>query len=290
MVDTAAVRRRGSGLLRTTEAVVLVAVAAALVAPAFVHAYEVWSTTEEFSFGFLIPPISIGLIVWRRATIRRSVGRGANTGLLLALPSLAIYLLAHRIELHALGGLMVPPLLIGATVYLVGWNTGREIAFPVAFLAFGLGVFRGLLDSVGFVLQEITAYGASLLAHGVGIPVIRDGLILSSDTFAFVVAEPCSGMSSLLSLLALGALWTHVAKGPLPARLVVIASILPLVVVANSTRVALVLVVASWFGQDAALGFFHSVSSLILFGMALIGLMLVSRSVGCKTLTLASSS
>jgi exosortase len=290
MVDTAAVRRRGSGLLRTTEAVVLVAVAAALVAPAFVHAYEVWSTTEEFSFGFLIPPISVGLIVWRRAAIRRSVGRGANTGLLLALPSLAIYLLAHRIELHALGGLMVPPLLIGAIVYLVGWNTGREIAFPVAFLAFGLGVFRGLLDSVGFVLQEITAYGASLLAHGVGIPVIRDGLILSSDTFAFVVAEPCSGMSSLVSLLALGALWTHVAKGPLPARLVVIASILPLVVVANSTRVALVLVVASWFGQDAALGFFHSVSSLILFGMALIGLMLVSRSVGCKTLTLASSS
>ena len=290
MVDTAAVRRRGSGLLRTTEAVVLVAVAAALVAPAFVHAYELWSTTEEFSFGFLIPPISVGLIVWRRAAIRRSVGRGANTGLLLALPSLAIYLLAHRIELHALGGLMVPPLLIGATVYLVGWNTGREIAFPLAFLAFGLGVFRGLLDSVGFVLQEITAYGASLLAHGVGIPVIRDGLILSSDTFAFVVAEPCSGMSSLVSLLALGALWTHVAKGPLPARLVVIASILPLVVVANSTRVALVLVVASWFGQDAALGFFHSVSSLILFGMALIGLMLVSRSVGCKTLTLASYS
>src|SRR4051795_11626268 len=122
MMDPGAAHRRGYGILHTTEALLLVVVTAALVAPAFVHAYQVWSTTEEFRFGFLIPPISVGLIVWRRAAIRRSVGRGANTGLLLALPSLAVYLLAHRIELHALGGLMVPPLLIGATVYLVGWN------------------------------------------------------------------------------------------------------------------------------------------------------------------------
>jgi exosortase len=290
MIDAGAARRRGHGIVCTAEALLLVVVTAALVAPAFIHAVQVWSTTEEFSFGFLIPPTSVGLILWKWPAIRRSVGRGANTGLLLALPALAVYLLAHRTELHALGGLMVPPLLIGTTVYLVGWSTGREIAFPVGFLAFGLAVFRGLLDSVGFALQQVTAYGASLLAHGVGVPVVRDGLILSSDTFAFVVAEPCSGMSSLVSLLALAALWTHVVRGPLSARVVVVASILPLVLVANSTRVALVLLVASWFGQDAALGFFHSASSLILFGMALVGLILVSRLVGCRTFIFASSS
>jgi exosortase len=184
---------------------------------------------------------------------------------------------------------MVPPLLIGAAVYLFGWRTGREIAFPVGFLAFGLGLFRGLLDTVGFALQGITAYGASALAQSMGVPVIRDGLVLSSDTFAFVVAEPCSGMSSLVSLLALAALWTHVVQGSVPARLAVIVSILPLVVAANGTRVALVLLVASWFGQDAALGFFHSVSSLVLFGVALSGLILVSRLAGCKAFTIASS-
>ena len=290
MMDAVAIRRHGYEVVKATGALLLVVVTAALVAPAFIHAYQVWSTTEEFSFGFLIPPTSAGLIVWRWRAIRRSCGHGANTGLLIALPSLFVYLVAHRIELHALGGLMVPPLLIGAVVYLVGWSTGREVAFPLAFLGFGLGVFRGLLDSVGFALQQVTAYGASLLAHGVGVPVIRDGLILSSDKFAFVVAEPCSGMSSLVSLLALAALWTHVAKGRVSARLLVIASILPLVVAANSTRVALVLVVASWLGQDAALGFFHSLSSLVLFGMALIGLTLVSRIVGCKVFTLAASS
>jgi exosortase len=179
--------------------------------------------------------------------------------------------------------------MIGAIAFLFGWRTARQVAFPLAFLAFGLALFRGLLDSVGFGLQGITSVGASTLASGVGIPVVRDGLVLSSDRFAFVVAEPCSGMSSLVSLLALAALSTYVAQGSIPARAAVIGSALPLVIVANSIRVASVLAVANWFGEDAALGFFHSASSLLLFGMALGGLVLTSRVVGCRVFEHATS-
>ena len=267
--------------------VALTAVTALLVMPAFVHAVEVWSTTEEFSFGFLVPPLSAALLVWRRGSIRRSLAGGATSGLLLVVPSLLVYIVAQRMQIHALAGFAVPPLLIGAVVYLAGWQAGREVAFPIGFLVFGLGLFRGLLDSVGFALQGITAAGAYMLAHALGVPVIRDGLMLSSQTFAFIVAEPCSGLSSLVSLLALAALWTYVAQGTLPARAAVVASALPLVIVANSTRVALVLLAAQWFGQEVAMGFFHSVSSLVLFGIALSGLMLVSRVVGCTAFTRA---
>jgi exosortase len=259
-----------------------------LAAPVFVHAYRVWSTTEEFSFGYLIPPISVGLLFWRRAAIRRGVGPGATAGLAIIIPSLVLYAAASRLGIHALAGIAVPVLLIGEVVYLFGWRTGQAVMFPVGFLVFGLALFRGLLDSVGFALQGITAVGAYTLAHAIGVPVIRDGLVLSSQTFAFIVAEPCSGMSSLVSLLALAALWTYVAQGSLAARAAVIFSALPLVVIANSTRVALVLFVAQTAGQDAALGFFHGLSSLVLFGLAVCGLTLVSRVVGCKALLSAT--
>jgi len=255
-----------------------------LAAPVFLHAYLVWSTTEEFSFGYLVLPISLGLLFWRRAAIRRGLGPGATGGLGIIIPALALYVAAARLGIHALAGIALPALLIGEAVYLFGWRTGRAVLFPVGFLVFGLALFRGLLDSVGFALQGITAVGAYTLAHAIGIPVIRDGLVLSSQTFAFIVAEPCSGMSSLVSLLALAALWTYVAQGSLAARAAVICSALPLVVIANSTRVALVLLVAQTAGQDAALGFFHSLSSLVLFVLAACGLVLVSRMVGCKTL------
>jgi exosortase len=266
--------------------IVLGVATAVLLWPAASHAVEVWSTTEEFSYGFLIPPVA-ALVIWlRRAELLRSVGAGATAGLAIVIPSLIVYLGGERLGIHAIAGLAVSPLLFGAAVYLWGWAAGRVLAFPFAFLAFGLGVFRGLLDSVGFALQGITAVGAATFAQVLGLPVMRDGLILSSDRFAFIVADTCSGMSSLVSLLALATLWVYVARGTLTGRMAVLLSAIPLTIVANSLRVTLVLVVANSFGQEAALGFFHGASSLVLFGFALSGLVVISRLVGCRSLNL----
>jgi exosortase len=263
--------------------VVLALSTAVLVWPAFAHAVQVWSTTEEFSYGFLIVPVSLIVIWLRRATLLRSFAPGNTVvGLITILPALLAYLVAWRLGIHALAGIAVSPLLVGVAIYTWGLRAGRVLAFPLGFLAFGLGAYRGLLDTLGFALQGITASGATLLAQSLGVAVQRDGLILTSDRFAFIVAEQCSGMSSLVSLLALAALWTYVARGSLAGRGAVILATVPLVVLANSTRVALVLLVASQFGQDAALGFFHGASSLVLFGMALSGLVLISRMVGCR--------
>ena len=163
----------------------------------------------------------------------------------------------------------------------MGLANGPRPGLPIGFLVFGLGVFRGLLDTVGFALQGITALGAGTLAKSSACPCTRDGLVLSSDRFAFIVAEPCSGMSSLVSLLALSALWTYVARGSMTARAAVLLSVAPLAIFANSVRVTAVLVVAQLYGQDAAIGFFHGASSLVVFGLALGGLFAVSRLVGC---------
>jgi len=282
-----------SGAPRRTAAQVICAGALVLLTwPAFAHAIEVWSTTEEFSFGFLVPPVSALLIWWHRAELRASLGRGANSGLAIVFVALAVYLLAYRVGINALAGFAVVPLLLGVVVYLWGWAAGRVLAFPIGFLAFGLGLYRGLLDSVGFAMQGVTATGAAALASAAGVGVVRDGLVLrssgfASSEFAFVVAQTCSGMSSLVSLLALAALWTHVAQGKLGARFAVLASVLPLVILANTMRVSLVLLIASSYGQEAALGFFHGASSLMLFGLALAGLLVVSRVVGCKVPRLA---
>jgi exosortase len=247
----------------------------------------VWSTTEEFGFGFLVLPVAALLVWWHAGELRRAIGAGANSGLAIVLAAIALYLLGHRAGINALAGLAVVPLLWGMVVFLGGWGAARVLAFPIGFLAFGLALYRGLLDSVGFALQGITAVGAAGMAGVLGVPVIRDGLVLYNDQFAFVVAQPCSGMSSLVSLLALASLWVHLARGNRLGRLAVLGSVLPLVIVANTTRVALVMLIAWWFGQDAALGFFHEASSLLLFGLALSGMLLVSRVVGCKAPLLA---
>ena len=280
-------RISGTQIIRVTLCVALIVAVGLFIWPAATHAIEVWSTDEEFTFGFVIPPLSAGVVWLRRRALARAIGPGAHGGLAIVLAGIALSVIGGRMGLHAIAGLAVIPLLWGVAAYLQGWKAARVLAFPIAFLAFGFGLYRGLLDSVGFTLQEITAMGAATIGRAVGLPVVRDGLILHSQQFAFVVAEQCSGMSSLLSLLALGALWVSSARGPIPARLAVMLGILPLVVIANTTRVTLVLLVATWFGQDAALGFFHGASSLVLFALALLGLLVLSRLLGCEAPTFA---
>jgi exosortase len=263
--------------------------------PAVGHAIEVWSTDEEFTYGFLVIPIAIGILWWRRAALRASLGRGSAWGLGLVVLGVLLTLLSRRIGINALAGIAVTPLLIGVVWYLWGARAARVVAFPCIYLIFGLGLYRGLLSSVGFGLQELTAHGAGWAGQTLGLPVLRDGLILHSSSaaptaFAFVVAQACSGMSSLLSLLSLAALWIYATRGPGSGKAIVLLGVAPLVIMANTTRVTLVLVVGATLGQDAALGFFHGVSSLLLFGIALSGLLGLGRIVGCRLPTLASSS
>ena len=276
-------------------ALVLVGLAlVVLVWPVFAHAIEVWVTDEEFTYGFLITPIALGMLWWRRDALRRSIGRGHVAGLAIVGLAIVAMLASRRMNINALGGIAVSPLLIGLAIYLWGWRAGRVVAFPALFLIFGLGLYRGLLNSLGFELQEITAGGAALATQLIGLDVVRDGLILQAASnpprYAFVVAEACSGMSSLLSLLALAAVVLFASSGPFFGRAAVIVGVLPLVVVANITRVTLVLVIANAFGEDVAIGFFHGASSLVLFGLALSGLLLLTRMVGCKLPTFAISS
>jgi exosortase len=266
-----------------------------LVWPAFAHAIEVWSTDEEFTYGFLIPPIALGILWWRRAALRSAVGQGHASGLVIVVAAIVLMLISHRAGINALGGVAVTPLLIGITVYLWGWRAGRAVAFPSTFLIFGLGLYRGLLNSAGFLMQDITAGGATLAGRSIGLEIVREGLLVHSSAtaspqYAFVVAQACSGMSSLLSLLTLASLWIYATRGSLPGRAAVVLAVVPLVVIANTTRVTLVLLIAANFGQDTALGFFHGASSLVLFGMALVGLLAVSRIVGCKLPAFATSS
>src|SRR5437762_3430856 len=54
---------------------------AVVIWPALVHASEVWSTDEEFTYGFLIPPVALLIVWWQRDALRRSVGMGHTSGL-----------------------------------------------------------------------------------------------------------------------------------------------------------------------------------------------------------------
>src|SRR6478672_9712801 len=72
-----------------------------LVWPIFAHAIEVWVTDEEFTYGFLIAPIALGMLWWRRAALRQSIGRGHWAGLAIIMLAIVAMLVSRRTNINA---------------------------------------------------------------------------------------------------------------------------------------------------------------------------------------------
>jgi exosortase len=104
------------------------------------------------------------------------------------------------------------------------------------------------------------------------VSVLREGNILTlPHQVQLNVAEACSGIRSLISLIALTALTTMLARfrqTPWWARFVFILSSIPIALLANASRVAGTGLLAYQFGQSAAEGFFHSLSGGLMFIIA----------------------
>lgn len=251
--------------------------------PIFAHAVQVWTTDQEFSFGLLAPPIALCLLWLRRARLREALGPGWNAGVILLLCGLLMLLISARSGVHVIGGASFVVAVLGATAYLYGRAAAQVIFFPTAFLTISLSLYRGLLASVGFFLQGLTARYATTAASMLGVPVRRVGVDLFAGQFHFVVAEACSGLSSLLALLWLGTLIVGFARMSLPRRLALIALIAPIVLVANVVRVTLVLALAQVFGLAVAHGFIHGFFDAALFLAALSLFFLVGSVLQCHS-------
>jgi exosortase len=90
------------------------------------------------------------------------------------------------------------------------------------------------------------------------------------------VADACSGLRSLVSLLALAVAMAFLTQqGPIK-RTVLIVSALPIAIATNMFRVIATGVLAQFYGAKAAEGFFHEFAGMAVFALAMVLLIAVS--------------
>jgi len=178
---------------------------------------------------------------------------------------LAMLVAGSRGNVHALAGASLLPVALGTLAFLHGTAAARIAALPVALVSAGLSLYRGLLAPLGFALQQVTAQASAAVAATAGVPVTRSGVDLVTPHVHLVVAEACSGMDSLLALLCVGALFAGVVRASAVRRLLLMALVLPIILVANVLRVTLVLVLSEPFGQAVAQGLPHELLSASVF-------------------------
>jgi exosortase len=239
--------------------------------------WHIWWQNPNYSHGFLIPVVSAVMLWQRRVRLRALRAQPSVWGLALVGLGLALHLAGLRAEVTLAQGYGLLLVLAGIVLHLGGWPWLRVLAFPLAFLVFMLPGPPLLMNQVSFALKAVASRASGLLLEALGIPVAREGAILYLPAGPLAVENPCSGLRSLLALLALGALMARSGSVPLWKRLALFAAAWPVAVLANVVRITALGLVATTASLELAVGKAHDVSGYVLFLIALGMLELVRR-------------
>lgn len=232
---------------------------------------------DAYSHGPIIAAVAAWL-VWRsRAALVDEASQPAPlAGAVVLLGGLALYLLGRTQSLMVFEAASLIPVAAGAMLMLRGAQGLRAMAFPILFLGFLVPLPGFVLDLVGVPLKEVVSAAVTWLLQLLAYPVEREGVVLWVGDHQMLVADACSGLNSLYSLVALGLLYAHVtqrtgrsARSNLARTALLLAAVLPIAVVANIARVLALVLVTYHFGEDAAKGWVHDLAGLLVFGVAL---------------------
>lgn len=236
---------------------------------------------EYYGHGFMIPFIT-GYLIYRR---REEMAAAPREGFLIGLPviilGLALHVAAILKDVNFPQGFALVTVIIGLVIWLWGWPATKVILFPLIFLLFMVPMGRLLVDKFAQPMQLWAARLAGGSAAFLGLPVVREGTSLQIPGYRFEVAIPCSGLKSAIAMTALGALYAYVLVAPMTKRLLIFFMSLPAALVANTVRIWMTLIMAQSFGPKAAEGFFHSLSGMFVFVIALVALFLFGSLIGC---------
>lgn len=246
--------------------------------------WQIWMRSEYYGHGFIIPVISGYLIYRRRSELLQVAPETDLRGLALLLPGLGFFLAAINRDVNFVQGFAMVIVFGGLIMLLWGPGRAKLLLFPVAFLAFMIPVDRLLVQQFSNPLQ---IYGAAVAAHTVGfigVPVELRGTTIAIPDYTFEVAQACSGLKSIIAMSALAALFAFLVDGPPWKRVLLFVAGAPIAMGANSVRITFTLILGRAFGPEAAEGFFHTLSGLMVFILALIGLFLMARLLRCDAM------
>jgi exosortase len=239
-----------------------------------------WRHDENYSHGFLVVPFAAFVAWTRRDALRRAPLRPAAGGLALLAISL-LMLTAGKLGAELfLTRLSLVGVLAGSIAFVWGRAHLRILAFPVACLLFMVPLPAIVFNQVTFPLQLVASTIGEGVIRSFGIPVLREGNVLELPSRTLEVAEACSGIRSLVSLLMLAVVLGHFTGQRTVARVLIALSAIPLAIVANAMRVAGTGITSEWISPTAAEGFLHTFSGMVMFAIALLGLAAVQHIAG----------
>jgi exosortase len=224
------------------------------------HLMSQWYHDPDFSHGFFVPLFSAFVLWQERTLLTRIALKPSWTGLGVILSALCLLVLGQMGAELFLSRLSLLLLLAGAVILFFGWNLFRAVLFPWAFLLLMIPIPKVAFNQITFPLQLLASRVAADILRSplFGVPVLREGNVIYLASMALEVAEACSGIRSLMSLLTLAIIYGYLMERRMWVRWALALASVPIAVAANCVRIIGTGLLVQYWNADKADGYFHA--------------------------------
>jgi exosortase len=235
-------------------------------APVLSHLVRQWWDEPDYSHGFLVPLFSAYVLWQRRDRLRRVAPRPSWAGMAILCGSLCVLFIGLLGAELFLERISLLGSIVGLMVWLWGWRMVRAAAFPLTLLIMMIPLPGVIYYQLVFPLQILASRLATWVLRTLNLfPVLREGNVLVLPSTRLEVAEACSGLRSLLSLLTIAAVYAYLMEKNNLVRCVLCLLVFPIAVIGNAGRVVFAAISAELAGASAIEGWAHFLSGLFLF-------------------------
>lgn len=239
--------------------------AALLFAQAIGQLYAIWNLQPEYSYGILIPVLTLVLIWRERNQLRGMPFTGSWYGLLLIVAGLVLRFIGQLSTMHAVVHYALLLVLYGLVLALTGPALFRRLLMPLLILIFMVPLPPFFSDQLSLQLQLVSSQIGVSVIRAAGISVFLEGNVIDLGSYQLEVAQACSGLRYLFPLMTLSFLIAYMFRGPLWKRAIVFLSSIPITVLMNSLRIGLIGITVERWGPRMAEGFLHEFEGWAIF-------------------------
>jgi exosortase len=232
---------------------------------------------ESSSHIILIPLVAFFLLYTERQSVYSVTATSIRSGISLVLGGAIFYWLAHRgpvpqegnwpLSLETFSVILV---WVGGFLVCYGFVALRAAAFPLLFLLLMVPLPEVVLDRAIRALQEGSTEIAYHTFRAVGIPVFRQGFLLSVPGLTIEVAKECSSIRSSIALFITCLLAAHLFLRKGWKMLLLVLLSLPLSIIKNGIRIATLTLLSIYVDPSFLTGRLHRAGGFVFFLMALL--------------------
>lgn len=236
-----------------------------------------WWQDPNYGHGFFVPAFAVYVLWSERAHLRALPLRPNNLGLVIMLSAIGLRVLGMLGAELFITRLSFVILIVGIVLFLAGYQALRSMAFPIGYLLFMIPLPAIVYYQLTLPLQLLASrLGASGLV-AFGIHTVREGNLLMLPNCTLNVVEACSGIRSLLSLLAAVVAFAYLVEPSRWKRSVLAAASIPIAIATNGLRLVATGVLSYFFGPTVDSGLVHLALGLGFFALAFLSIVLIHR-------------